>query len=277
LRIAILGSGPIPNLLAQELNSTEEVELFTSQNVTVNGIKISDYRSLLSRALDFDVVVLAWRGIPRAGTEKAVVLRQLVANSSPESLIINMSSVSVYGQNPNVNFETTVPRPINPYGYSKYFLERYLNIFASSKVCNLRISNVFGHPDFDDVINRIINLAKYKQPMSLIRPDDTLRDFISIRTLVSYMVKFINAPMELKYPKNINFASGKSVNLSELVTIAEKIIKFKLNISVEESTSKIILRSEISTDLVSKWIGNEENHDLKELENFIKENLVVEN
>ena len=277
MRIAILGSGPIPNLLAQELNSTEEVELFTSQNVTVNGIKISDYRSLLSRALDFDVVVLAWRGIPRAGTEKAVVLRQLVANSSPESLIINMSSVSVYGQNPNVNFETTVPRPINPYGYSKYFLERYLNIFASSKVCNLRISNVFGHPDFDDVINRIINLAKYKQPMSLIRPDDTLRDFISIRTLVSYMVKFINAPMELKYPKNINFASGKSVNLSELVTIAEKIIKFKLNISVEESTSKIILRSEISTDLVSKWIGNEENHDLKELENFIKENLVVEN
>jgi nucleoside-diphosphate-sugar epimerase len=246
LRIAILGSGPIPNLLAQELNSTEEVELFTSQNVTVNGIKISDYRSLLSRALDFDVVVFAWRGIPKTGTEKAAVLRQLVANSSPETLIINMSSVSVYGQNSGVNFETTVPRPINPYGYSKYFLERYLNIFASAKVCNLRISNVFGCRKFNDVINRILNAAASQKTIELVSPGSVYRDFISSDTVIRIIINLIGERDDLNGRELFNISSGKSISLLQVMNIIENCLSRKISYNESVSSLNMIKSSYIS-------------------------------
>lgn len=269
MRIAILGSGPIPNLLAQELNSTEEVELFTSQNVTVNGIKISDYRSLLSRALDFHVVVFAWRGIPKTGTEKAAVLRQLVANSSPETLIINMSSVSVYGQNSGVNFETTVPRPINPYGYSKYFLERYLNIFASAKVCNLRISNVFGHPDFDDIVNRMLLSARKDVSIDLVSLDVISRDFISINTLTKNLKDLLFLLSEINHREIFNVSSEVNLKLFELKNLVESLLQKSIPFVERSGSDDLILKSSVSNQKIRSFLNNGNVSEFENLTSYI--------
>jgi hypothetical protein len=269
LRIAILGSGPIPNLLAQELNSTEEVELFTSQNVTVDGIKISDYRSLLSSALDFDVVVLAWRGLPKTGTEKAAVLRHLVTNSSPETFIINMSSVSVYGQNSEMNLETTTPRPINSYGYSKYYLERYLNIFASSKVCNLRISNVFGHLDFDDIVNRMLLSARRNESIDLISLDGISRDFISINTLIKNLKNLLFLSSDISNREIFNVSSEVNLKLFELKNLVEILLQRSIPFVERSGSDDLILKSSVSNQKIRSFLKNDDGSEFENLTSYI--------
>jgi hypothetical protein len=269
LRIAILGSGPIPNLLAQELSSTEEVELFTSQKVKVEGIKVSDYRSLLSRALDFDVVVFAWRGLPKAGAEKATVLRHIVGKASPETLIINMSSVSVYGQNSDVNFESTAPRPINPYGFSKYYLERYLNIFASSKVCNLRISNVFGHPDFDDIVNRMLLSARKNVSIDLVSLDAISRDFISINTLTKNLKDLLFLFSDISNREIFNVSSEVNLKLFELKNLVESLLQKSIPFVERSGSDELILKSSVSNQKIRSFLNNDDVSEFENLKSYI--------
>jgi nucleoside-diphosphate-sugar epimerase len=270
LKIAILGSGPIPNKLAQELDATSVVELFTSQKVRVDGIKVSDYRSLLNMTPDFEVVVLAWRGIPKAGTEKAEVLKHIVREASPDALIINLSSVSVYGQNSETNFETTTPRPINPYGYSKYYLERYLNIFASSKVCNLRISNVFGHLDFDDILNRMLLSAENSVSIKIVSPDEVTRDFISINTLTSNLKDLLLVSNNLGRREIFNVSSENTIKLTQLKNLVEEFLHKSVFCIEESGTTELILNSSVSNQKIRSFLNVDEKSELVELTNYIQ-------
>ena len=271
MKIAILGSGPIPNRFAQELDAASVVELFTSQKVRVDGIKVSDYRSLLNMIPDFEVVVLAWRGIPKAGTEKAEVLKHIVREASPDALILNLSSVSVYGQNSETNFETNTPRPINPYGYSKYYLERYLNIFATSKVCNLRISNVFGHPDFDDILNRMLLSAENHKSIEIVSPAEVTRDFISISTLTSNLKSLLLVSKNLGNREIFNLSSEKSLTLIELKNFVENHLSKSVSFSEKPCTSELILNSNISNQKIRLLLKLEKRFDLAEISDYLQE------
>jgi nucleoside-diphosphate-sugar epimerase len=270
LKIAILGSGPIPNRLGQELDAPSVVELFTSQKVRVDGIKVSDYRSLLNMTPDFEVVVLAWRGIPKAGTEKAEVLKHIVREATPDALIINLSSVSVYGQNSETNFEATTPRPINPYGYSKYYLERYLNIFATSKVCNLRISNVFGHPDFDDILNRMLLSAENSVSIKIFSPDDVTRDFISINTLTCNLKDLLLVSHNLGRREIFNISSENTIKLTQLKNLVEELLHKSIFYIEESGTAELILNSSVSNKKIRSVLNAYEKSELVELSNYIQ-------
>lgn len=269
MKIAILGYGPIPEKLAHDLNQDAQVELFTSQNVKVNDLKVSDYRSLLTKTLDFDVLIFAWRGIPKARTEKAAVLRRIVDEASPETLIINMSSVSVYGQNSSVNTEETEPHPINDYGYSKLFLERYLNIFAESRVCNLRISNVFGHPDFDDVINRMLKNAKLKCLTKVIDPEHVFRDFISIDSVVK-AIHSISYSNEFLIGREIyNLSSGVSISLRCLLDAVQSKFEFSVDIQEQGLVEDVIKMSLVSNNKFINVYPSFKFSEDTELENYL--------
>ncbi len=270
LKVAILGSGPIPNLLAQELNSYAEIKLFTSQNVGIDGINFSDYQSLLTSELDFDVMVLAWRGMPKAETEKADVLRHVVKEATLETLIINLSSVSVYGQNSDVNFETTTPHPINPYGYSKYYLERYLNIFANSKVCNLRISNVFGHPDFSDVLNKMIRSVENNEPVNLVSPNVVSRDLISINK-VTQTVKYLLLDFASMDRRELfNLSSEKSFTLMELKYLIETCVNKKMVFSEIAGGSELIIKSMVANSKIKSFLGHNIDFETEEISNYVR-------
>jgi dTDP-4-dehydrorhamnose reductase len=270
LKIAILGSGPIPNLLAQELNSSVEIELFTSQNVEIDGINVSDYQSLLTSKLDFDVVILAWRGMPKAETEKTDVIRHIVKRASSETLIINLSSVSVYGQNSDVNFESTAPRPINSYGYSKYYLERYLNIFAVSKVCNLRISNVFGHPDFSDVLNKMILSVERNESINLVFPNTVSRDLISINKVTKVVRNLTLNFASVDKRELFNLSSEKTFTLMELKYLVETCLNKKIFFSEIAGSPEVILKSMVANNKITSFLGHDLNFEKAEISDYIQ-------
>jgi hypothetical protein len=267
LKISILGAGPIPNKLAQVLRGNSLVELFTSQEITIDSVQVFKYETFTSQLVDSEVVILAWRGLPSPGSEKADVLKYLVQNILPSSIIINLSSVAVYGQNPGINYETTVPKPINPYGQSKLDLEVYLNTFAVSKVCNLRISNVFGDSNFTDIVNKMLVAASFNTTINLVEPHKIYRDYISIDFLIVILKSFIDSSNQLGARNLFNLSSGTSINLLEL----KEFIEVSLGIHIAFNSSGLTLDtieiskvSNLNLSQYSQILTNDNLNDLKE-------------
>ena len=270
MKISILGAGPIPNKLAQVLRGNSLVELFTSQEITIDGVEVSKYQTFTSRMVDSEVVILAWRGLPSPGSEKAEVLKYLVQNISSNSTIINLSSVAVYGQNSNINYETTVPKPINTYGQSKLDLEIYLDSFATSKVCNLRISNVFGEPGFNDVLNRILDGARNTLKVKLVSPTFVSRDFISIETLIEIFKQILFLSKSLARREVINVSAGKSMFLCELLNLVEHLSGSKISYIEAPLRDGVIKQSLISNLKIMELLSYEVSSQTLEIQNYVR-------
>lgn len=270
MKISILGSGPIPNKLAEELSGNYLVELFTSQEVTIDGIGVFNYETFTSRVVDSEVVILAWRGLPSPGSEKAEVLKYLVQNVSSNSTIINLSSVAVYGQNSGINYETTVPKPINPYGQSKLDLEVFLDNFAASKVCNLRISNVFGDPGFIDVLNRILEGARNRVKIELVSPTAVSRDFISIDTLIEILKQVLFQSKALQTREVINVSAGKSMTLHELLSLVEHLSYSKISCLEVPLSDNVIKQSLVSNLRIMELVNYKVSSQTLEMQKYVR-------
>jgi nucleoside-diphosphate-sugar epimerase len=255
--------------LAKELCGNSLVELFTSQEITIDGIGVFNYETFTSRMVDSEVVILAWRGLPSPESEKAEVLRYLVQNISPSSIIINLSSVAVYGQNPGINYETTVPKPINPYGQSKLDLEVYLDTFALSKVCNLRISNVFGDSKFNDIVNKMITAASNNTTINLVEPHKVYRDYISIDFLIVVLKGFIDSLHQLNSRNQFNLSSGTSINLLELKEFIEVSLGSQIASNTSELTLETIEISKVSNLNVSQYLQIFTKNNLDDLREYV--------
>ena len=269
MKISILGAGPIPNKLAEELRDNFLVEIFSSQEITIKNFEVFKYKKFTSKIIDSDIVILAWRGLPSPESEKAEVLKYLVQNISSNAIIFNLSSVAVYGQNLGVNFETTVPKPINLYGHSKLDLETYLDTFAISKVCNLRISNVFGDTQFNDIINKIIIANSRNTKINLIEPEKVYRDFISINNLIDILISLIVSSNQLDARSLFNISSGKSSSLLELKELIEVSLGSQIAFSAYELSPNEIEISRVSNLKVSQYLQISSNNSLDDLRDYL--------
>lgn len=275
MKISILGSGPIPNKLAKELRGNSSVELFTSQEIMIDDIRVSNYETFTSRMVDSEVVIIAWRGLPSPGSEKAEALKYLVQNVSSNSTIINLSSVAVYGQNSAINYETTVPKPINPYGHSKLDLEIYLDNFAASKVCNLRISNVFGDPGFNDVLNRILEGVRNGINVELVSPTSVSRDFISIVTFIEILKQILFLSKALRWREVINVSSGKSMTLHELLILVEHLSNSKISCLEVLLRDDVIKQSLISNSRIMELLNYKVSSQTLEMQNYVRHQVNI--
>jgi nucleoside-diphosphate-sugar epimerase len=277
LKISILGAGPIPNNLAEALRGNFLVEIFSGQEITLNNIQVFKYKEFTSQIIDSDIVILAWRGLPSPESEKAEVLKYLVQNISSNAMIFNLSSVAVYGQNLGVNFETTVPKPINSYGHSKLDLENYLNTFAGSKVCNLRISNVFGAPGFNDILNRILDSALNAGIIELVSPTFVSRDFISIDTFIYVLERILFTSKALARREVINVSAGKSMNLCELMNLVEDLNVSKISYLEIPLSEDVIIQSFVSNVKIKALLNHEINEQSLKMRDFVRDQLGISN
>jgi hypothetical protein len=273
LKISILGAGPIPNKLAQVLRDNSLVDLFTSQEITIDSVEVFKYETFTSQMVDSEVVILAWRGLPSPGSEKSKILKHLVENISPDSLIINLSSVAVYGQNPGINYETTPPKPINSYGHSKLDLEFYLNTFAISKVCNLRISNVFGDPGFSDVLNSILDGVINAVEVELVSPTTVSRDFISIDRFIEILKQILLLSNAIARREFINVSAGKSMTLHELMNLVEHLSSSKISFLEVPLRNDVINQSLISNVKMMELLNYEVSSQALEIQNYVRYQL----
>ena len=266
MSIHILGNGPISVALKSELKTSFDTRIYSVLNPKVEGsLKTFPYSSFLKTTLsEKDIFILAWRGFPTENEERVAVLDYLKDNLKPENLFINISSVSVYGEASTAATEKTLPKPINEYGNTKLKLEKFCETNFKSKICQLRVSNVFGDMKFTDVVNKLMKAAEEFMPIPLMAPNIVERDFISILDVVSLIRRLIIMGSYLSHHEVFNISANESISLSMLVTVVEKTSGLKINILEEELSKSVIIKSRISNQKLVKFLsiespGQEEN------------------
>ncbi|MDI3475703.1 MAG: UDP-glucose 4-epimerase [Thermococcaceae archaeon] len=153
------------------------------------------------------------------------ILKALLAGHGK---LIFASSAAVYGDNPNLPLkETERPRPLSPYGVTKWAAEEYLRVFHELyglPVVSLRYFNVFGPRQtanqYAGVISIFINRALRGEPLVIFGDGKQTRDFIYVKDVVK--ANLIAAESRKANGRVFNVATGKETTILEL---AMKIIE----------------------------------------------------
>ena len=170
-----------------------------------------------------------------------------VMNKNGCNLIVFSSSATIYGQLDNQPIKENNPiKPINPYGTSKYLVEKMLNDLYNSnpnkwKIANLRYFNPIGahssgligeNPkgDPNNIFPIILNVASKKKSNLEIYGNDWptidgtgIRDYVHVDDLAEGHIRALQYLCKEKNKIiNLNIGTGKGTSVLELVKKFEK-------------------------------------------------------
>jgi nucleoside-diphosphate-sugar epimerase len=120
--------------------------------------------------------------------------------------------------------ETELPKPNNPYAFSKYIAEQaclFYSSYLNVPSLIIRPFNVYGPGQpAHFLIPTIINQVLYNQEITLLDLNPK-RDYIFIDDVVNFINNAVDA--KLKNAEIVNIGSGVSYSVGELVRIIQKI------------------------------------------------------
>jgi nucleoside-diphosphate-sugar epimerase len=169
-------------------------------------------------------VPASWGTAFRTYVERNVVATQRLleaATAAGVSRFVYASSSSVYGAEPRPVVESTVPRPLSPYGASKLAGEVLVGAYAQQRgLCtvSLRYFSVYGPRQRPDMAtHRFIEALLDDRPVRVFGDGRQARDF----TYVGDIVAATSAALTATVPAGtvLNVARGEPVEVGELIAI----------------------------------------------------------
>lgn len=151
---------------------------------------------------------------------------QLAVKNGVEKLVFSSTGGALIGNATPPVSETSLPKPISPYGAGKLCCEAYCNAFSESYGLNtvcLRFANVYG-PNSEHkvgVVNKFVQKLMAKEKITIFGDGSSTRDYIH----VSDLCNGIALALDNSSVKNdiIHIATGKETSLSELANIFLKV------------------------------------------------------
>jgi len=138
------------------------------------------------------------------------------------------SSAAVYGKNELRLSEDMQCSPASPYAASKLAVEEYLKAYQQCynlEPVILRYFNVFGprqmFNDYSGVITVFINNLLDRESPTIFGDGKQTRDFIHVRDIVQ--ANLLAVDNDDCVGKTLNVATGKSINLLELLSVLKEI------------------------------------------------------
>ena len=159
---------------------------------------------------------------------------------------IYFSTIHVYNSSLKKINELTNPNPNNFYSLTHYLSEEIINYFnneANFKCINLRLSNSYGEPLFENencwklVVNELVKSANEKKVISLNGEGLTSRDFIHYSDICDAISKLIILDNSKFNHNTYNLSSGNSLLLIELAELINKEFKGKIKILINSNES----------------------------------------
>jgi len=159
-------------------------------------------------------------------------------------LMINMSSMSVYGDVPNrmIIDESYCPRPVSLYGNTKLAAENLLAMLSrvdNLPVVSLRLFNAYGpKQNLDEMKQGMVSifLAYFLRHERVIvkGPVDRVRDFIYIDDIISAVVKIIESEC---YRSGVyNLSTARIVSVNEILMMIKEVTNIDKEIVVKGET-----------------------------------------
>lgn len=180
--------------------------------------------------------------------------------------LIYLSTFHVYGESSGVITEQNDISPVNDYGLTHYFAEKYIEKHAKINglnFCTLRLTNSYGCPrriDTDKwylVLNDLCKNAYEKNKIVLNSNGRGSRDFIWMGDVVNT----ISAVMSEEQCSNTfyNLSSGKSLSILDIATLVKQayketfsqVLPIEVNASDRTEFSELIVENKKLLDVIN--------------------------
>jgi hypothetical protein len=275
-----LGLGPISRNLIKSLCAkypSRKIVVLSSGNpeswwpLNVSKTSFSD---LSSSNNNYNFIFNSWKNLDN---DKLILLSRFKQFDSIESYFINFSTVGVYGNHPMSVAESSSSSPINLYGHTKRNIEVNLKNLGLHNLINLRISNVFGDPAFQDFINLAISAQMKSENIKVVEPSLIYRDFLYIEQLVKYLDSFVEfVPENPEFWKgylDLNVASGLSHSLQNIIDKINYFSGLNLRVTSVARSTDVIERSLVNASRLKEMFPQLHSNVDKDLDFYIKHRL----
>jgi len=155
--------------------------------------------------------------------------------SNNVSKIIVTSSSAVYKNSNNSVDESSITKPLSPYGQSKLDMEK-ITIQSKINYAILRLFNVYGNGQTTGVITNFEKNILENAPLTIFGNGTAIRDFIHIDDVINGMILSMESISGI-----YNIASGTGTSISDLA---------KLLIQLSEKNSEIIYKSARTGEII---------------------------
>ena len=163
------------------------------------------------------------------------------------------------GDSPPPVDETTLPKPISPYGASKLACEGYLSAYSKSygfSTVILRFGNVYGPYSAHKVgvINRWIRLAIERKPILIYGDGNSSRDYIHVDDLTDGLTTALSrfTGRSNNVFETYHLANHKEITLHELKDILDQcLVGDTLKVNYQPARLGEVSRNFANIDLAS--------------------------
>jgi nucleoside-diphosphate-sugar epimerase len=172
------------------------------------------------------------------------------------------ASSSAYGETPELpKLETMQPKPISPYGVSKYVGELYAQVFGrvyGLENASIRYFNVFGprqdpSSQYSGVLSRFMLALLQGQPPVIYGDGEQSRDFTYIENVVDQTLRACEAPGANGVV--FNGGTGARITLNQVLKLLEKITGKKISAKYDPPRTGDIRDSQADISLARKLLG----------------------
>jgi UDP-glucose 4-epimerase len=197
--------------------------------------------------------------------------------------VVFSSTAAVYGEPREVPIPETHPQwPVNPYGWSKFYVERMLESFDAAyglRFAALRYFNASGalpgrgedHDPENHLIPNVLFAAMGKRPhISLFgadypTPDGTaIRDYIHVGDLGAAHIKALEYLRRGGASQRLNLGTGRGYSVKEVVDVVERVTGRKVPVKLESRRAGDPARLVAQAEQARKVLGWEpESSDLE--------------
>ncbi len=260
-RVLVTGaSGFTGHYVCKELQKREFEVFSLTQDGTINGksVDLCSYNDVLKcikqvqpeSVIHLAAIAFVGHESPndfyRVNIEGTLnLLRALEVVNCIKGTVILSSSANIYGNayQDQAICEYLTPQPINDYAVSKLSMEYMARLHMDRlPIIIVRPFNYTGLRQNESfLIPKIVNAFKNKQKTIELGNINISRDYSDVRDIAAYYVSLVILKLR---SQTLNFCSGKTVSLLEIIEICQKITGHTIEIkSVPELQRKNELRS----------------------------------
>ena len=164
-----------------------------------------------------------------------------LVNSLKIPLVVNASSMSVYGDSQSLATESLRPVPLSIYGHHKALAESYFESLCQARVVNIRMFNVYGPGQClndlkQGMVSIFLSMALKDRHIVVRGSLDRIRDFVYIDDVVSAWVRVLFLSQSLPQFITLNLGTGVPTSIRSLLALLQQVLPFDFTVSQADST-----------------------------------------